>query len=184
MLWRRSAVFAGLIIMPAGSLAADASFQREVGQWTIAGDREVGACLMYSKSTNATKMTIASLPHQETIRIALTNPAWKSLTDDDAATIDATFSDAKGISDSWKLASTFTSAAKGGPRINFEIEKAANNGASFIDQMRSSMRLTFWRKGTVSLASYSLADSGAAISALMSCRTHLRTAPDFDPFAG
>lgn len=185
-MWRlmRAAICLGLIIMPTAALAADASFQRVVGQWTIAGDRNVGACLMYSNSADATRMTIASLPHQETIRVALANPAWKSLADDEDATIDATFSGAKGITDSWRLAATFTSAAKGGPRINFEIEKAANDDASFIDQMRTSTRLTFWRKGTVSLASYSLAGSAAAISALMSCRAHLRTAPDFDPFAG
>lgn len=173
-----------IAIVPQSVRSADASFERNVGQWTIAGDREVGACLMYANGANATKLTISSLPHRETIRVALTNPAWKSMIDDDDATIDATFSDAKGITDSWKLASTFTSATKGGPRVNFEIERSVNDGVSFIDQMRTSRRLTFWRQGTVSLASYSLKDSAAAISALLQCRAHLRTDPDFDPFAG
>lgn len=172
-----------IALAPSGALAESAPFLKRVGQWMIAGDGDVGACLMTGPPASGTSMTIASLPHRETIMVALANPAWKSLPDDDDASIDATFSGAKGITDSWRLKTRFTSADKGGPRINFEIERAANDGASFIDQMKRSTRLTFWRKGTVALASYPLVGSAAAIDTLFACRTHLRTAPDFDPFA-
>lgn len=178
--------FAATLLLSCGTAAAQAdkaAFQEQKGGWIIVGDPQAGGCVLQPTADSPTKMTIISIPHQETIHVSLRNPAWKSLPDDADARIGATFSSTTRIGDSWSLAASFVSASNGGPRITFEIHRAANDNASFLEQMARSHRLAFWREGgSILLASFPLAGSAAAIDSLLRCRAMLRTDPDFDPF--
>lgn len=181
----RTFIVAALLLTGGAATAQDdrATFQEQRGAWAIVGDPQAGGCVLQPTADSATKMTIISLPHQETIHVSLRNPAWKSLPDDDDARIAATFSSASEILDSWSLAARFVSANNGGPRITFEIHRAANDNANFLEQMARSHRLAFWREGgAILVASFPLAGSAAAVDSLLRCRAMLRTDPDFDPF--
>lgn len=160
-----------------------ATFQERFGSWVIVGDARAGGCFAWQTEASGTKLTIAALPAQETIRFALSNPVWRSLTDNDSMRIAATFQSRNGrISDYWNLASVGTSEAKGGPRIHFDIWRAKNDGASFIEQFQRASSIGFWR-GTVPVATFSLNGSNAMMESLIRCRTSLQLDKEFDPFA-
>jgi len=149
----------------------------------VAGDPELGSCLatMPPAWNNARLMIVAAGAEKE-YRFALANDAWRSLEDGDL-TLQAAFVDREeDVSDVWSLSTTATSGSNGGPRINWTILRAKNDGANFVDQMRTGYALWFL-VDEVPIAKFNLDRSAAALDALDRCRSAIRVDENFDPFA-
>jgi hypothetical protein len=160
----------------------EVSFDVEIGEWRVVGDPRVGSCLVLRPITNGTQFSIGAMQSEQDIRFALSNPAWASL-GDGPLRLNATFHNASGdVTDLWKLDAISTSVDNGGPRINFQILRAKNDGASFVRQLQKANSVRFWR-GTVPVAAIDLTGSAQMFDTLMRCRAYLRSDENFDPFA-
>ena len=125
---------------------------------------------------------IALLASQETVRFTLSNDAWSQLPDGPIEVTGIFLSPTDDVTDYWSLSSIGISQSNGGPAIYFDIWRAKNDGASFIDQFKRASTVVF-SKGTVPIGKFDLSGSGAAMSALIDCRDFIRSDPNFDPFA-
>ncbi len=184
---RGHTLIATILMLTAPALAEDEgepSFVEHVGDWVVAGDERMSACVAWRLTNDrATKLTLASAASRSTVRIALANPAWRSLPDSDNLRITATFVNAQSkITDMWDLSTTSSSTANDGPRILFDIDRASNDRSSFIDQFKKAHAVWFW-KGEVPIAKFDLQRSSAMIDSLFLCRAKMRIDDDFDPFA-
>jgi hypothetical protein len=177
-------------LMPGAVRAQDednrpVEFQRQVGGWMVIGDASIGLCMaVQSGDAGHTSLAIASYPSSSSLLFSLTNPAWKSLKADSKLSLTATFTNAaKKITDLWQLSAVVETSEMGVPSIKFDIERAKNDGANFIDQFKRSTSIWFW-KDRVPVADFSLAGSANMIEVLLECRTRLQLNENFDPFAG
>lgn len=160
------------------------AFDEWHGDWHVAGDPELGACMLLGSTStyNGTTMTVAAVAAQDVYQFALRNPAWNSLADG-AMRLKATFHDSSGkITDLWDLDTVTASSDNGGPRINWAIDRARNDAASFVGEMAGASELWFFN-GTVPVAKFKLSGSAKALAALDRCRAQIRIDPSFDPFA-
>lgn len=159
------------------------TFNEVVGDWRVVGDPEVAACVAWHEGLDrGTRLTIAAKGSESTYRFVLRNPAWKSLSQG-GLRVRATFLDRSGeITNMWNLSAEATSEASGGPQIHFDILRAKNDSADFIDQFKRATSLWFWRD-EVPIADFKLVGSAAMMNTLARCRAHLRIDETFDPFA-
>lgn len=158
------------------------AFNETHGRWRIAGDRELGACLATLNTMGPTELTVVTRPNEADLLFALNNPAWKSLKDADQSRLWAHMLTRGQITDSWNLAVSSYNGNGRGPLINFKIDRAKNDGASFVRQFAGAETISFMRD-KVPVASFSLAGSKQAIDRLLACRSYLRADAGFDPFA-
>jgi hypothetical protein len=159
-----------------------AAFNRTIGAWQIAGDVSVGACIMVLERVGPTSLSVASVPGASDLVFSLSNNAWRSLKDDAPGKLVAQLFSRGELSDMWTLSIVSYNSASRGPVINFTIERAVNDGASFIDQFSESDAISFYRD-KVPVAHFDLSGSAAGIKELLACRSYLRADPNFDPFA-
>lgn len=175
-----------MFLVAAALLSAQASdgpaaFNKTVGQWQIAGDRDVKLCVMTAVQQGATSLTVLSFPQAASLTFSLKNDAWRSLADDEKGRLSAHFIAGGEVTDVWDLAIVSYNNKERGPIINFTIDRAKNDGASFIQQFSGAQSISFHRD-KVPVARFELKQSAKAIATLLSCREYLRASPDFDPF--
>jgi hypothetical protein len=159
-------------------------FDRTVGNWRIVGDRQLGTCLTTPlSSSNGASLSIASPANDAALTFSLQSEAWMSLKNEESSRLWAHFLTRGKITDSWNLDVVSRNDGKIKPTILFTIERAKNDGASFIDQFSAADQIAFFRD-KVPVAIFDLKGSSAAVNQLLACRAILRADPSFDPFAG
>ncbi|WJY18688.1 hypothetical protein QQS45_00085 [Alteriqipengyuania flavescens] len=160
------------------------TFQQTDGEWTVVGDAGLGVCLMrFPEHYNGSALTVFAHGSRNAYDFALSNPAWSSLETGDVELQAILLDSAGDIRDIWTLDAAGTAEEDGGPRINWRILRAANDGAQFDQQLREATTIWFGHEG-VPFAQFDLSGSNNAFGMLDACRSHLRTDPSFDPFAG
>lgn len=160
-----------------------AAFQEQVGPWLVMGDPKAGACLMLLASEGNTSLGVAAVPSRSDLVFSISNDAWKSLGDEKSSKLNAEFYSSGEITDLWNLSVTSYNNEERGPVINWTIDRAANDGASFVQQFSTASEIRLLRD-KVPVAKFNLGGSAKAVGRLMACREVLRNHPDFDPFAG
>ena len=158
------------------------AYNRQVGQWHVVGDRALGACILSLEAPGRTQLRVAATGQQAELVFSLKNNAWKSLPDDKEGRLWAHFSTGRTLTDSWNLSVVSYNSDERGPVLNFTIDRAKNDGASFIEQFSAADSVSFFRE-KVPVATFDLQGSSQGIGLLVGCRAYLRADPSFDPFA-
>ena len=154
------------------------------GLWNFTKYLDLGRCVIERQLSkyNDTKLTVRAEAAKSVYDFELRNFSWHSLKDGPLL-LTAAFTNSTGeISNVWELSTTAVAKESGGPRIRWSIDRAENDDASFIEQLRHSHQLWFF-KDAVPISKYDLSHSDEAVEAVERCRAELRAANDFDPFA-
>ena len=178
--------------MLASSLSADASevaeddpvaFNQQLGRWQVVGDPRLNTCFMqFNSEYNQTKMAVAAVASLDRFHFSISNQAWQSLRDGELR-VNAVFKNEAGsTTDLWSLSALGIAASEGGPNIRWEINRSKNDGASFVEQMKSAAEV-WLLNGEVPIAKFDLDGSHWAFTKLEECRATIRVHEDFDPFA-
>lgn len=163
--------------------ADELAFRETSGPWVVAGDPGLAACLaLGANNGSGTDLKIVRYAADENYLFVLSNPAWKSLEVDDLR-IKAVFLDSAGQpTDLWDLSATGDRNSDGLPMVKWSINRAQNDGESFVRQFSRASEIYFAR-GEVPIALFDLTGSAGAIAALDRCTTQNRLDRNYDPFA-